>query len=219
MIDGTKPTHLLDRHARLIRRVKLISWIGLAWLLADGVIGMTAGIAVNSVVLIGWGLDCAIEAVASVVIIWRFTGDRVHSPKAERFAQKVVGISFLLLAPYIVSEAIDHLLAGNASSTSSLGIALAGADVALMPMLGQAKRRVGRELGSHATTSEGKQNILCAYLSLAVFVGLGTNALFGFWWADPIVALAVAIVAIQAGLCTMRGQSYDDLAELVPAAR
>jgi divalent metal cation (Fe/Co/Zn/Cd) transporter len=197
-------------HALLVRRVKLISWIGLSWLLVDGVIGMTAGLTANSVVLVGWGLDCAIEAVGSLVIIWRFSGERVHSAGAERLAQKVVGLSFFLLAPYIVVEAIDHLLTGNAAGVSWLGVGLAGTDVALMPFLGRAKKRVGNRLRSHATTGEGKQNILCAYLSLAVLVGLGANAILGWWWADPIVGLVLAIVVIQAGARTWRGQACDD---------
>jgi divalent metal cation (Fe/Co/Zn/Cd) transporter len=187
-----------DELASLIRRVKLISWVGLAWLLADGAIGMTAGLTANSVALIGWGLDCAIQAIASLVIIWRFTGDRVHSPDAERLSQKAVGVSFFLLAT------------GNASAASWLGIGLAATDRLLMPVLGRAKQRIGVRLGSHATAGEGKQNILCAYLSLAVLVGLGANALFGLWWADPVVGLLVATVVIQAGVRTWRAQACDD---------
>jgi len=149
-------------HAALIRSVKRISWLTLAWLLVDGAIGMTAGVTANSVALIGWGLDCAIEAAASLVIVWRFTGSRVHSDDAERLAQKVVAASFFLLAPYIIVEAVDHLITGNAAKASWIGIALAGADVVLMPLCGRAKKRVGNRLRSGATAGGGKQNILCA---------------------------------------------------------
>ena len=196
-----------QQHARLVRRVKQLSWLTLSWLAIDGAIGMSAGIAANSVALIGWGLDCAIQAAAALVIVWRFTGARIHSQDAEQLAQKVVAVSFLLLAPYIVVVAVDHLLTGNAAGVSWLGIALAATDVVVMPVLGRAKQNVGSGLGSYATTSEGRQNILCAYLSLAVLVGLGANALFGWWWADPIVALAVALVVIQAGARTWRGEN------------
>jgi divalent metal cation (Fe/Co/Zn/Cd) transporter len=164
----------------------------------------------SSVALIGWGLDCAIQAFASLVIVWRFSGDRVHSGGAERTAQKVVAVSFFLLAPSIVVEAIDHLIAGSASRTSWLGIALAATDVALMPILGRAKRRVGIDLGSHATTSEGRQNILCAYLSLGVLVGLAANPLSGWWWLDPVAGIVVAIVVVQAGVATWRGEACAD---------
>jgi divalent metal cation (Fe/Co/Zn/Cd) transporter len=207
VIAATLPA---DEHALLIRRVKLISWIGLAWLLADGAIGMTAGLAANSVALIGWGLDCAIQAIASLIIIWRFTGDRIHSPDAERLSQRAVGVSFFLLAPYIIFTAINHLATGNAAAASWLGVGLAASDMLLMPVLGHAKRRIGNQLSSHATVGEGKQNILCAYLSLAVLVGLGANALFGLWWADPVVGCVVALVVSQAGVRTWRGQACDD---------
>jgi divalent metal cation (Fe/Co/Zn/Cd) transporter len=200
-----------EDHARLIHRVKLISWIGLGWLLADGAVGMTAGITANSVALIGWGLDCAIQAVASLVIIWRFTGDRIHSDAAELRAQRVVAVSFFLLAPYIVVAAIDHLATGNASHTSWLGIGLAATDALLMPVLGRAKKRIGNQLGSAATAGEGRQNILCAYLSLGVLTGLSANPLLGWWWMDPIVGMLVATVVVQAGIRTWRGQGCDEL--------
>jgi divalent metal cation (Fe/Co/Zn/Cd) transporter len=200
-----------EQHARLIRRVKWISWIGLVWLLVDGAIGMTAGITANSVALIGWGLDCAIQAIASLVIIWRFTGERIHSDTAERTAQKVVAVSFFLLAPYIIVTAIDHLATGNASHTSWLGIALAGTDALLMPLLGRAKRHVGVALGSQATTSEGRQNILCAYLSLGVLLGLAANPLLGWWWMDPIVGIGVAVVVVQAGIRTWRSETCEEI--------
>ena len=201
---------LREQHARLIRRVKWISWIGLVWLLVDGAIGMTAGVTANSVALIGWGLDCTIQAVASLVIIWRFTGERIHSGDAERTAQRVVAVSFFLLAPYIVVTAIDHLIAGNASHASWLGIALAGTDALLMPLLGRAKKRVGAALNSQATTSEGRQNILCAYLSLGVLLGLAANPLLGWWWMDPIVGIGVAIVVVQAGVSTWGGRRCEE---------
>lgn len=198
-----------QEHARLVRRVKRLSWVTLAWLAVAGSIGMTAGAAANSVALIGWGLDCAIQAAACLVVIWRYTGTRVHSADAERTAQKAVAVSFLLLAPYIVVVAVDHLLTGNAAGASWIGIALAGTDVALMPILGRAKQKVGVGLASHATSSEGRQNVLCAHLSLAVLVGLTANAMLGWWWADPLVALSVAVVVIQAGVSTWRGRSCD----------
>ncbi len=198
------------RHAASVRRAVWLSWLTLVWLAIDGAIGMTAGITANSVALIGWGIDCAIEAAAALVIIWRFTGDRVHSTDAERFAQKAVGLSFFLLAPYIIVTALDHLLTGNAASPSWIGIALAASDAILMPILGRAKKNAGARLGSAATTSAGHQNILCAYLSVAVLIGLAANAIVGWWWADPVAALLVAVVCIQAGTSTWRGQPCAD---------
>ncbi len=199
-----------DEHSALVRRVKLISWLSLGWMTAEGAVGVTAGIMANSIALIGYGLDSAIEGVASVVIIWRFTGRRIHSDDAETQAQKIVAGTFFLLAPYIIVSAVQRLVTGNQAHASWVGIGLAIVSITLMPQFGRAKKRIGDRLRSHATAGEGTQNILCAYLSLAILVGLGANALFGLWWADPLVALIVAVVAVQAGIRTWRGESCDD---------
>lgn len=200
----------LDAHATLVQRVKLISWLSLAWMTAEGAIGVAAGIMANSIALIGYGLDSTIEGIASVVIIWRFTGDRIHSDDAETRAQKIVAATFFLLAPYIIIAAIQHLATGNQARASWVGIGLATVSITLMPQFGRVKKRIGNQLQSNATAGEGTQNILCAYLSLAILVGLGANALFGLWWADPLVALLVAVVAVQAGVRTWRGEACDD---------
>jgi divalent metal cation (Fe/Co/Zn/Cd) transporter len=200
----------LDEHGALIRRVKLISWLSLAWMTAEGAIGVTAGIMANSIALIGYGLDSTIEGIASVVIIWRFTGDRIHSEDAETRAQKIVAATFFLLAPYIIVAAIQHLVIGNQARASWVGIGLAIVSITLMPQFGRIKKRLGNQLQSNATAGEGTQNILCAYLSLTILIGLAANALLGLWWADPLVALIVAVVALQAGIKTWRGEACDD---------
>jgi divalent metal cation (Fe/Co/Zn/Cd) transporter len=194
----------------LIRRVKLISWLSLAWMGAEAVIGVLAGVAAGSIALIGWGIDSTIEGVASLVIIWRFTGHRVDSDEAENVARKVVAVSFFLLAPYIAVEATRQLVTGNEPRASWVGVALAFSAVVFMPLFGYAKKSIGGKLESAATTGEGTQNILCAYLSVAILVGLAANALVGYWWADPAVALLVAVVAVQAGARTWRGESCVD---------
>src|SRR2546422_5484837 len=165
--------------AALIRRVKLLSWLSLAWMTAEGAIGVTAGILANSIALIGYGLDSTIEGIASIVIIWRFTGKRIHSDDAETRAQKIVALSFFLLAPYIIIAALQHLLTGNQARASWVGIGLAVISITLMPLFGRAKKQIGNQLQSAATAGEGTQNILCAYLSLAILIGLGANALLG----------------------------------------
>ena len=184
-----------------------MSWLTVAWFVIDGTIGMAAGIAANSVALIGWGLDCAIQAASSLAIVWRFTGRRIHSARAERRTQVLVAVSFFLLVPYIVVEAADQLLNGSSAKGSWVGVVLAAIDAALMPLLGRAKKRVGFRLCSPATTSVGRQNVLCAYLSLAVLVGLLANAVFRLSWADPLMALVVAAVCAQAGISAARGNS------------
>jgi divalent metal cation (Fe/Co/Zn/Cd) transporter len=195
---------------RLVRRIKVLSWLSVVWMTFEGVVGVTAGIAADSIALIGYGLDSTIAGVGSLIIIWRFTGARVDSAAAERRAQKTVAVTFFLLAPYIAVEAVRRLLAGSEAEGSWVGVALATVSVVLMPYFGHAKRKIGNQLRSSATTGEGIQNILCGYLSLAILVGLGANVLFGLWWADPLAALLVATAAIQAGLRTWRGEACTD---------
>jgi divalent metal cation (Fe/Co/Zn/Cd) transporter len=194
----------------LVRRIKTLSWLSLAWMTLEGVIAVTVGIAANSIALIGYGLDSTIAGVGSLIIIWRFTGARLDSAAAEQRAQKIVAVTFFLLAPYIAVEAVRRLLAGSEAEGSWVGVGLATVSVVLMPYFGHAKRKIGNQLRSSATTGEGIQNILCGYLSLAILVGLGANALFGLWWADPLVALLVATAAVQAGLRTWRGAACGD---------
>jgi len=200
-----------EEHTALVKRVKLISWLSLAWMTAEGTIGLIAGLMANSIALIGYGLDSSIEGIASVIIIWRFSGDRIHSHQAEARAQKIVGATFFLLTPYIVVSAIQRLAAGSHAKPSWVGISLALVSISLMPLFGRAKKHLGNKLRSHATAGEGTQNILCAYLSVAILIGLGANAALGFWWADPLVALVVGVVAIQAGIRTWRGEACDDV--------
>lgn len=190
---------------RLIRYAKLLAWSSLVWMTAEGVIAVVAGIAAGSIALIGFGIDSAIEGLASAIIIWRFWGARALSETAERRAQKLVAVSFFLLAPYVAIEAIRALVTGHEADTSWLGIGLTITSAALMPVFGIAKRRVGAQLGSAATAAEGTQNMLCAYLSVAVLAGLLGNAFLGWWWLDPLAALFIAYVAVREGRESWRG--------------
>jgi len=184
----------------------VLSWISLAWMSLEGGIAILAGILAGSIALIGFGIDSAIEGVASIVIIWRFTGSRILSHAAEERAQKLVAIQFFLLAPYVGYEAIEHLASAERPEVSTLGMALTATSLVGMPLLGIAKQRVARTLGSQATHGEGSQNLLCAYLAGAVFLGLAGNALFGWWWLDPAAALAIAAVAFREGVETWQGE-------------
>ena len=194
----------VDRR-RLVRRARLLAWGSLVWMTAEGVIALVAGILAGSIALIGFGIDSGIEGLASVIIVWRFWGSRALSEAAERRAQKLVAVQFFLLAPYVAVEAVRTLVTGHEADVSPLGIGLTLASAISMPLFGVAKRRVGRRLGSSATVSEGAQNLLCAYLSLAVLAGLLGNALAGWWWLDPLAALLIAFVAVREGRAAWRG--------------
>jgi divalent metal cation (Fe/Co/Zn/Cd) transporter len=201
----SRPGRSSDWHAAA-RRARLLSWLSLAWMGAEGAIAITAGVLASSIALLSFGLDSAIEGFASLVIVWRFTGSRLLSHAAEERAQKLVAVQFFLLAPYVAFEATHKLVAADRPDTSWLGIALVTSSVVGMPFLGLAKRRLADRLGSVATRGEGTQNLLCAYLATAVLLGLLGNALFGLWWLDPAAALVVAAVAVREGRASWRGE-------------
>ena len=216
---STGPVSALSRaewlkHARWAR---WLSWASLAYMGLEGAVAIAAGLVAGSIALIGFGIDSAIEGFASLVIVWRFTGTRLLSDHAERRAQRLVAIQFFILAPYITIQASRDLLAGNHPDASWVGIGLAASSVLLMPLLGVAKQRIGARMGSVATKGEGAQNLLCAYLAGAVFLGLAGNALFGWWWLDPIAALLIAGVAISEGLETWSGKGCSAVPSLESA--
>jgi divalent metal cation (Fe/Co/Zn/Cd) transporter len=188
------------------KQARFLSWLSLAWMGAEGAIAITAGILAGSIALIGFGIDSAIEGVASLVIVWRFTGSRLLSAHAEGWAQKLVAVQFFLLAPYVTAEAIHKLVAAEHPETSWLGVGLATSSLIGMPLLGIAKRRLADRLGSAATRGEGTQNILCAYLAAAVLVGLLGNTLFDLWWLDPAAALVIAAIALREGCESWQGK-------------
>lgn len=187
------------------QRARLLSWISLGYMAAEGLVGVIAAIAADSVALLGFGLDSAIEGLASVIIIWRFTGTRAVSPTVEERAQKAVAVTFFLLAPYIAYDAVITLINRDRPHSSWLGIGLAITSLIVMPLLGAAKKRLGSRLGSAATSGEGVQNLLCAYLAAAVLAGLSVNMMWGWWWLDPVVALGIAALAVWEGTKSWRG--------------
>ncbi|HXD69153.1 MAG TPA: cation transporter [Gaiellales bacterium] len=197
------------RRARLVRRAKLLAWGGNAWHLVEFAIAVGAGIAASSVALVAFGIDSLIEVAAGGVVVWLFTGRRVGSASAERLAQRLIAASFFALAVYIGFDSI-RALGGDHPEASWVGIGLALVTAPTMPLLARAKRKVGVELGSRATQSEAGQNMLCAYLSIALLVGLGANALFGWWWADPLAGLVIAAVALREGVRSWRGEGCGD---------
>jgi divalent metal cation (Fe/Co/Zn/Cd) transporter len=194
-----------ERWLRAARRARLLSWLSLAWMTIEGAVGVLAGAAAGSIALVGWGLGSAIEGMAAVIVIWRFTGSRTHSAASERRAERAVAVSFFLLAPYIAVEGARSLAAGDHPEASVIGIVVTASSVVLMPALGIAKRRLGARLGSGATAGEGTQNLLCAAQGAAVLVGLAVNAAVGAWWLDGVIALGLAAVAVKEGRDAWRG--------------
>ena len=194
----------------LARRARRLSWISLAWATAEGVIGLAAGIAAGSIALVGFGADSLIEALAGLVVLWLFTGQRIGSHAAERRAQQLIAATFFVLAAYVGIEAVRTLAGGDHPRTSWVGIGLAAFTAPTMPLLARTKRQIGAKLSSAATVKEASQTQLCAYLSIALLLGLGANAIADWWWADPLTALAIAGVAAREGRQSWRGEGCGD---------
>ncbi len=192
---------------RAARLTRWLAWASLAWMTVEGAVGLTAGVTAGSIALVGWALSSVVEGLASVIVIWRFTGSRTLSATAEERAQKAVAVSFWLLAPYVAVESVRELVSQHRPETTLLGIGLTISSLVLMPALGVAKQRLGARLGSGATAGEGGQNLLCAYLAAAVLAGLVTNSLWGWWWVDPIAGLVVAAMAVREGRQAWRGEN------------
>ena len=195
---------------RSARQARLLSWFSLVWMAVEGAVGVFSGVVAGSIALQAFGISSAVEGMASMIVIWRFSGSRLLSETSERRAQQLVAVSFWLLVPYVVAEAVYKLVATARPGTSYLGIGLTVSSLLLMPALGRMKHRLGAKLGSAATAGEGTQNILCAYLAGSVLVGLLGNTLFGLWWLDPVAALAVAALAVKEGRGSWRGEGCCD---------
>lgn len=206
---GTEPGMPAVRDAgwrRAARQARWLAWASLAWMCTEGAIGLWQGLAAGSIALTGWALGSAVEGLASVIVIWRFTGARALSETAERRARRGVAISFWLLAPYIAAESIRDLIIGHHAETTVIGIALTAVALLEMPLLGRTKHKLAARLGSAATAGEGTQNYLCAAQAAAVLVGLAVTAAWsGGWWIDPVIGLGIAAVSVREGTESWHG--------------
>jgi divalent metal cation (Fe/Co/Zn/Cd) transporter len=191
---------------RAARSARLLAWASLAWMTVEGAVGVVAGLEADSISVLTWAAGSAVEGLASLIVVWRFTGSRTLSEHAERRAQRFVSGSFFLLAPYFLYESVHRLLDGGDAQAAPLAIALTASSVVLMPLLGRAKIRLGRRLGSGATAGEGVQNLLCAGQALAALVAtVGAGA--GLAVLDPLAALLIAGAALKEGTDLWRGEA------------
>ena len=197
-----------ERWLRAAERARQLSWASLAWMTVEGVVGLLAGFEANSLSLIIWAASSFVEGLASMTIIWRFTGSRMHSETSERAAQKWVAGSFLLLVPYFLYESFERLFNGSDAEFSGVGAAVTISAIVIMPLLGWAKLRLSKQLGSEATAGEGIQNLLCAAQAAAALVALiGAGA--GLAILDPIAAFAISAIAIKECTELWRGEGDD----------
>ncbi len=193
-----------DRRTVLSRRVRLVVAATITYNVVEAVIAISAGTVASSTALVGFGLDSVIEVASAAAVAWQFSGS---DPEArERATLRVIALSFFALATYVTVESVRSLLGGESAGHSTVGIVLAAASLLVMPLLSHAQRRAGRELGSASAVADSRQTLLCTYLSGVLLVGLLLNSLLGWRWADPLVALVVAVVAIREGRAAWRGR-------------
>ncbi len=189
-----------EEWGRAARRARRLAWVSLAWMTGEGAVGLAAGLASGSVALTGWALGSVIEAAASMIVIWRFTGSRVSSEAREQQAARAVAVSLWLLATLIIADAARDLASGSRPAVSAAGMVLTAASVVIMPLLGLAKHQLGHRLQSGATTGEGTQNLMCAAQAATVFTGLVITAAWPPGWiTDPAIAIGIALWAAWEG--------------------
>jgi divalent metal cation (Fe/Co/Zn/Cd) transporter len=175
----------------------------------EGIVSIWAAVAAGSVVLLGFGVDSAIEVAASLAALWRLRADvdPARRERVEHASLRIVGLSFLALGAFVTYDAIETLSARVAPSPSIVGVAVTAASLMVMPLLAGAKRRVARALGSGALTSEAQQTMVCTYLSAIALAGLGLNAALGWWWSDPVGGLVMVPFIIREGVDALRGRT------------
>jgi len=196
---------------KLLRRALWLVGLTLAYNLVEAAIAIWAGTAAGSIALLGFGLDSVIECAASAVLLWRLSvelrgDDEERVETAERRSRRFVGLTFLVLAAYVVVESVVTLVTGDHPRPSVPGIVLAAVSLAVMPLLAWAKLSTAKRLGSGALEAEAKETLACAYLSFTLLVGLVLNAAAGWWWADPVAALAMVPWLLREGVEGVRGE-------------
>ena len=196
-----------DTQNVLRQKALRLEYILISYNVLEGIVAIAAGWLAGSIALVSFGLDSGIEVLAAGILIWwlRHTGSVEEETERERKALFGVGLTFFVLAGYIGYEAVTSLLRREAPEPSWIGIALAVASLIVMPILGLSKRRIALQMGSRALEADAIETLLCAYLSFTLLLGLGLNAFLGWWWADPLAALAMLGYIVKEGWETVQG--------------
>jgi divalent metal cation (Fe/Co/Zn/Cd) transporter len=203
----------------LLRRGLNLERLTVGWNVLEAAVAIAAGYMAGSVALVGFGLDSVIESISGVALYRRLSlelragghGDAAQDNEArERRALYFVGLSFFLIAAYVLYEAVTSLWRREAPEQTTLGIVLAAVSLVVMPLLGWGKLRTARALNSRALEADSKETFVCAYLSFALLLGLGLNALFGWWWADPVAALGMLPLILHEGREAIEGARGEE---------
>lgn len=201
----------LDARAPLLRRALRLEVFTVGWNVVEGLIAVSAGLAAGSVVLVGFGMDSFVEMTSGLVLLWRLRAERRARDRAEidrldRLAHKGVAWTLFALAAYVAVDAAKTLWSGEHPETSWIGIALTTVSIGVMLWLARAKRRLAAALGSRALEADAFQTTACWWLSVITLAGVGVNAAFGWWWADPVAALGMTFFLVREGREAWRGE-------------
>ncbi len=190
----------------------LLSYITVVYNVIEGIISVIVGSVIGSVALVGFGLDSFIESMSGSVMIWRLSKHgKISEEEEERVEAKaanLVGVTFFILAAYVLYEAIKGLVSNEAATPSLFGIVIAILSLLVMPSLEYLKNKTGKEIGSHSLVADSKQTIICVLMSVALFIGLAANYFFGISWLDPIAGLFFVIILVKEGYTAIK---YKDL--------
>lgn len=197
-----------ERRARLVRTIRWAVVFLIAYNVVEAIIALLASGEVNSSALFGFGLDSVVEVLSSAAVAWQFSSKdpAVHESR-EKTALRFIAITFFATAIMVTYESLSSLISGERAGESVVGIVLAAASLVTMPIVSYIQRRAGKELGSKSAVADSRQALLCSLLSAVLLVGLGLNFLFGWWWADPIAALIIAVFAVREGIEAWRGDT------------
>lgn len=167
----------------------------MAWMTVEAAVAITTGIIASSIALVAFGLDSVVEFAAAAIVIWRLRGG---SQREER-AVRLIGVTFFLLATYLVIESSRDLISAAKPGVATAGLIVTAAALLVMPLLAVAKRRTGQALGDQTLMADAAESALCALTAGAALLGIGLNAWLGWWWADPAAALVIAALAGREG--------------------
>ena len=194
-----------QRRTILGRRAQLLAAASVGYNTVEAGVSIAAGAAASSIALVGFGLDSVVEMLSGLVILWQFRHPMPE--RRERRALRLIALSFFTLATYVTLESLRSLLTRSEPEGSTVGIVVAVLSLLVMPTLSWAQRRTGRELDSSTVVADSRQTLLCTYLSAVLLAGLLLNATLGWWWADPVVGLVVAALAVKEGREAWRGEA------------
>jgi divalent metal cation (Fe/Co/Zn/Cd) transporter len=204
---------VVQQRSALLRRATFLAWFTVAWNILEGIIAIAAAAVAGSRALLGFGLDSAVESLSATVVLWRLYVERRDPDRAEAVEQRalrLIGVTFLVLAAFVAVESLRSLIDQHKPGVSAAGIILAVLSIAVMLWLAGSKRQVGIAMGSKSVQADSAQTSACVYLSVVVLVGLVLNAALGWWWADPLAALGVAVFLVHEGREALSAEHADD---------